>query len=95
MKKKYSGTIVPVITPLNADLTLDVGAVERLFLLFRENGVQPFILGTTGEAVSLPAIGEAGIHAGGGAVKKAGRYIVCGDLVELFGRFCRSGAYCF
>jgi 4-hydroxy-tetrahydrodipicolinate synthase len=54
IKKKYRGTIVPVITPLKEDYSLDVAAVERLFLLFRQHGVLPFILGTTGEAPSLP-----------------------------------------
>lgn len=45
---------MPVITPLNADLTLDTASVERLFLLFRQHGAHPFILGTTGEFPSLP-----------------------------------------
>ena len=54
-EKKYRGTIVPAITPLNEDMTLDTGAVEKLFALFRQHGVMPFILGTTGEAPSLPA----------------------------------------
>jgi len=53
-EKKYQGVIVPAITPLTADLNLDEAAVERLFALFREHAVLPFILGTTGEAPSLP-----------------------------------------
>ena len=54
MNKKYQGVVVPVITPLNVDLTLDTASVERLFLLFRQHGAHPFILGTTGEFPSLP-----------------------------------------
>ena len=54
MNKKYSGIVVPAVTPLNADLTLDTAAVERLLLFFREHGARPFILGTTGEFPSLP-----------------------------------------
>jgi 4-hydroxy-tetrahydrodipicolinate synthase len=54
MNKKYQGVIVPAVTPLNADLTLDAAAVERLFTFFREHGAHPFILGTTGEFPSLP-----------------------------------------
>src|SRR6201996_3398666 len=54
MNKKYQGVVVPVITPLNADLTLDTASVERLFLLFRQHGAHPFVLGTTGEFPSLP-----------------------------------------
>lgn len=54
MNKKYKGIVVPAITPLNADLTLDSGSVERLFLFFRQHGAHLFILGTTGEFPSLP-----------------------------------------
>jgi len=50
MNKKYHGIVVPAITPLNTDRTLDQGAVEKLLPLFPH----PFILGTTGEAPSLP-----------------------------------------
>jgi dihydrodipicolinate synthase/N-acetylneuraminate lyase len=53
-KKKYHGVVVPAITPLKAELTLDESAVEKLFALFSEHEVMPFILGTTGEAASLP-----------------------------------------
>lgn len=54
VKKKYQGIIIPAITPLSASLTLDEAAVERIFSLFRSHSVMPFILGTTGEAPSLP-----------------------------------------
>jgi dihydrodipicolinate synthase/N-acetylneuraminate lyase len=54
MNKKYQGIVVPAVTPLNADLTLDIASVERLFLHFRQHGAHPFILGTTGEFPSLP-----------------------------------------
>lgn len=56
MNKKYKGIVVPAITPLNADLTLDTSSVERLFLYFRQHGAHPFILGTTGEFPSLPGL---------------------------------------
>lgn len=46
---------MPAVTPLNADLSLDVAAVEKMFGLYHEHGAVPFILGTTGEAPSLPA----------------------------------------
>jgi dihydrodipicolinate synthase/N-acetylneuraminate lyase len=52
-EKKYQGIVVPAVTPLQAGLTLDTTAVEKLFSLFREHEVMPFILGTTGEAASL------------------------------------------
>lgn len=53
--KKYQGVIIPAVTPLTEDHLLDREAVEKLTAFFREEGVMPFILGTTGEAPSLPA----------------------------------------
>jgi dihydrodipicolinate synthase/N-acetylneuraminate lyase len=53
-QKKYGGVIVPAITPLTAHLQIDGAAVARLFSRFYENNISPFILGTTGEAPSLP-----------------------------------------
>lgn len=53
MNKKYQGIVVPAVTPLNEDLTLDTAAVEKLLVFFRQHGTQPFILGTTGEFPSL------------------------------------------
>lgn len=55
VNKKYKGVIVPVITPLTSDYQLDEGAIERIFPHLYENGAQPFILGATGEAASLPS----------------------------------------
>ncbi|OQP59809.1 dihydrodipicolinate synthase family protein [Niastella populi] len=52
--KKFKGVVVPAVTPLTAQLTLDLGAVEKMMVNFRQHQVIPFILGTTGEAVSLP-----------------------------------------
>jgi dihydrodipicolinate synthase/N-acetylneuraminate lyase len=54
MNKKYQGVVVPAVTPLNEDLSLDTAAVEKLFTFFRNHGAHPFILGTTGEFPSLP-----------------------------------------
>jgi len=53
IKKKYNGTIVPVITPVTADFKLDHGAVEKIFSHVYKNDALPFILGTTGESASL------------------------------------------
>ncbi len=54
IKKKYQGTIVPVIAPLTADYKLDEQAVENIFDHLRKGEAEPFILGTTGESASLP-----------------------------------------
>jgi Dihydrodipicolinate synthase/N-acetylneuraminate lyase len=54
MKKKYSGIVIPAVTPLTANHQLDHEAIERIFSNFYQYDVMPFILGTTGEASSLP-----------------------------------------
>ncbi|WP_308991057.1 dihydrodipicolinate synthase family protein [Mariniflexile litorale] len=53
MQKRFSGVVVPMITPLNKDYTVDVTAVERIVTLFAENGIHPLVLGTTGECSSI------------------------------------------
>ncbi len=52
--KKFSGVVVPLVTPLSASHQLDEDAVEKLMNRMTEGGVQSFIMGTTGEAPSLP-----------------------------------------
>lgn len=54
IKKKYQGVVVPLVTPLTENLALDVAAVEKIFKHITGFGCMPFILGTTGEASSLP-----------------------------------------
>lgn len=53
MQKRFSGVVVPMITPFNKDFTVDVEAVERIVTLFAENGIHPLVLGTTGESSSI------------------------------------------
>lgn len=52
--KKFSGVIVPAVTPLTKGLQIDEAAVAKLFSSFYKHNISPFILGTTGEAASLP-----------------------------------------
>ncbi|RKR84357.1 4-hydroxy-tetrahydrodipicolinate synthase [Mucilaginibacter gracilis] len=54
MKKRYSGVVIPAITPLTESHELDKEGVKNMFANFHANNVEPFILGTTGEAASLP-----------------------------------------
>lgn len=54
MRKKYSGVIVPMVTPLNEKLSLDNHAVSEILKTFALNDISTFIMGTTGESVSLP-----------------------------------------
>jgi 4-hydroxy-tetrahydrodipicolinate synthase len=55
IKKKYQGVVIPVVTPLTDTHALDRQAVEKIWSYFRAHHAMPFILGTTGEAASLPA----------------------------------------
>ncbi len=54
MKKKISGVVVPMITPVHADLTVDTASVDRLVRYLVSCGAAPFVLGTTGESASVP-----------------------------------------
>jgi len=78
MNKKYKGVVVPMVTPLSEDYSLDVAAVERLLLLFRQHGVQPFVLGTTGEASSMPAGLKEEFVRAAGRMKQAGDVLYVG-----------------
>ncbi|MFD0990094.1 dihydrodipicolinate synthase family protein [Mariniflexile jejuense] len=53
MQKRFSGVVVPMITPLNKDFTVDVVSVERIVKSFAINGIHPLVLGTTGESSSI------------------------------------------
>lgn len=52
-KKKYHGTIVPLVTPINTNHQLDREAVARILENLRQFNACPFILGTTGESALL------------------------------------------
>ncbi|MEI8271413.1 MAG: dihydrodipicolinate synthase family protein [Paludibacter sp.] len=56
MQKRFSGVVVPMITPLNKDFTVDIKAVERIMRLFSKHGIQPLVLGTTGESSSISEV---------------------------------------
>lgn len=53
LDKKYKGVIVPMVSPVNEDLSIDKVAVHKILDSFMLNGVSPFLLGTNGEAPSL------------------------------------------
>lgn len=50
---KYGGVIVPMVSPLSAEGTVDTACLGRLIDHLVDNGAKPFLLGTTGEAPSL------------------------------------------
>jgi 4-hydroxy-tetrahydrodipicolinate synthase len=51
--KKYSGVVVPMVTPLRTDLSIDLDAVSTLVNHLIEGCCHPFVLGTTGESSSI------------------------------------------
>lgn len=51
--KKFSGVVVPMVTPLSPELRIDTDAVARIIRLFAANGIDPLVLGTTGESSSI------------------------------------------
>ena len=53
MKKKYHGVVVPMVTPVKENGTLDTQAVERIIAFFAQAGVSPLLMGTTGEGNSV------------------------------------------
>ncbi|MBB3186993.1 dihydrodipicolinate synthase family protein [Microbacter margulisiae] len=53
MQKRFSGVVVPVITPLNKDFTVDITAVGLILNQLAQNNIDPLVLGTTGESSSI------------------------------------------
>lgn len=76
--KKYKGVVVPTVTPLTANLTLDRGAVEKMLDNFRRHNVTPFILGTTGEAASLSQSVKQDFLQTAASLKKPGDVLYAG-----------------
>ncbi|MHC4637431.1 MAG: dihydrodipicolinate synthase family protein [Planctomycetota bacterium] len=52
--KKYHGSIVPMVTPFTEDGKIDKPAAAKITEFLIENNNSPFVLGTTGEAASVP-----------------------------------------
>lgn len=52
-QKKFSGVIVPMITPFTKNGQIDHDAVKRIVEHIVKNGASPFVLGTTGESASI------------------------------------------
>jgi dihydrodipicolinate synthase/N-acetylneuraminate lyase len=52
---KHRGVIVPMSTPFTSSGTLDEPAAGRMVARLAEHGLGVFVLGTTGEAPSIPA----------------------------------------
>lgn len=51
--KDFGGVVVPMVTPLTNDYAIDEVAIRKIIVSFKDNKVQPLVLGTTGEVASL------------------------------------------
>jgi dihydrodipicolinate synthase/N-acetylneuraminate lyase len=78
LKKKYSGVVIPAVTPLSSNYKLDHEAVEKMFANFYEHNVMPFIIGTTGESASLPYSLKLDHLKTAGRLKKEGTVLYAG-----------------
>lgn len=97
-EKKYTGVIVPAVTPLTDNLQIDEAAVAKLFTLFYTHNISPFILGTTGEAASLPLQVKRDYVLAAEKNKKKGTLLYAGigsnvmeESIE-FAKFCSAHA---
>jgi 4-hydroxy-tetrahydrodipicolinate synthase len=96
---KYHGAVVPLVTPFTTDGGLDEPALRRLLDSQIAGGVEGvFVLGTTGEGVSVPRatrqqlVAQTVKHVNGRAVVFAGLGdIRAADLTEA-NEFLRAGA---
>lgn len=52
--KRFSGVIVPLITPVTADGRGDEAGLLKIVDRIAEAGTEPFVFGTTGESSSIP-----------------------------------------
>ena len=66
--KRYHGVVVPMVTPVTKDGSIDTAAVERIVDNMARCGVSPLIMGTTGEGNSVSTEGGEQMIA---AAKKA------------------------
>ncbi len=96
VNKKYQGVIVPAVTPLTANYELDEGAVKKIFNSFYQHNIVPFILGTTGEAASLPLQLKKDYVLAAAKNKKIGTLLYAGigsNILEEsieFANFCKQ-----
>ncbi|MFT2008886.1 dihydrodipicolinate synthase family protein [Pontibacter sp. 13R65] len=94
-KKKYQGVIVPVVTPLTADYQLDQKAVDQILANFRQHNTKPFILGTTGEAASIPFSVKEDYIKYLGKSKQAGETFYAGIAANVLQESVELAKRCF
>ncbi|WP_370476412.1 dihydrodipicolinate synthase family protein [Tamlana flava] len=101
MQKRFSGVVVPMITPLNEDLTVDLHSVKLIVELFAENGIHPLVLGTTGESSSIGEVESYRMVETSVKAKSEGQCIYAGlvgnhvnNLIERGNTYISLGADC-
>lgn len=101
MLKRFSGVVVPMITPLNTDFTVDVDAVKRIVNRFSENGIHPLVLGTTGESSSINEWESLKVVEAAVKAKGKHQYVYAGlvgnqvdDLITRGKKYINLGADC-
>jgi dihydrodipicolinate synthase/N-acetylneuraminate lyase len=94
-EKKYSGVVIPAVTPLTEDLKLDHDAVAKMFEFFHGNGVHPFILGTTGEGPSIPFTMKKEFIQLAGKLKKDGDVLYASISSNVFEEATDLAKYSF
>lgn len=92
--KKYTGVIVPAVTPLTDKLHIDEAAVKKLFALFYQHNISPFILGTTGEAASLSTQVKKDYVLAAEKNKKMGSLLYAGISSNVLAESIDFAAYC-
>jgi len=92
--KKYKGIIVPAVTPLTDKLQMDDVAVAKLFALFYQHNIDPFILGTTGEAASLSTQVKKDYVLAAEKNKKMGTVLYAGISSNVLAESIDFAAYC-
>lgn len=60
-RNKHRGVIIPMVTPFTANGDIDTAAAGRIVEHIRAGGVSVFVLGTTGETVSVPSSAKSGL----------------------------------
>jgi dihydrodipicolinate synthase/N-acetylneuraminate lyase len=83
-EKKYSGVVIPAVTPLTAEHRLDHNGVENILDLFRRHEASPFIMGTTGEGSSLAFSLKLEFLELAGRLKKEGDILYAGISSNIF-----------
>ncbi|WP_080055747.1 dihydrodipicolinate synthase family protein [Spirosoma aerolatum] len=95
MKKKYRGVVVPLVTPLTETYRLDVAAVERMMGNLQAAEAMPFVLGTTGEATSLPMSVKKAYANEAARLKSADMLLYAGISGNCLEESVELSNYCF